>query len=187
MKRSSIYQICTAALLIAIGVVIPLFSPIKVILEPASFTLASHVAIFVGMFISPGVAVAVSIGTTAGFFLGGFAPVIVLRAASHVVFAFIGAMYLQKYRNNILDYPIRSQLFSLVIGIIHTVCEIAVVTWFYVGGSMGVQYYQQGFIRSIVLLLGLGGLVHSMVDFAIALVIVKVLFKQSAIFNKAPV
>jgi niacin transporter len=186
MKRSSINQICTAALLIAIGVVIPLFSPVKVVLEPASFTLASHVAIFVGMFISPSVAVAVSIGTTAGFFLGGFAPVIVLRAASHVIFAFIGAMYLQKHRN-ILNYPIRSQLFSLVIGIIHTVCEVAVVTWFYVGGSMGDQYYEQGFIRSIVLLVGLGGLVHSMVDFAIALVIVKVLFKQSAISYKAPV
>jgi niacin transporter len=180
MKRSSIYQICTAALLIAIGVVIPLFSPVKVVLEPASFTLASHVAIFVGMFISPGVAVAVAVGTTAGFFLGGFAPVIVLRAASHVIFAFIGALYLQKHRS-IMDSPVRSQLFSLIIGIIHTVCEIAVVTWFYVGGSMGAQYYEQGFMQSIVLLLGLGGLVHSMVDFAIALVIVKVLSKQNSL------
>ena len=44
-------EIIMAALLCAIGIMIPMISPIKIVLEPASFTLASHVAIFIAMFI----------------------------------------------------------------------------------------------------------------------------------------
>jgi niacin transporter len=76
---------CAAALLIAIGFVIPVFSPVKILLEPASYTLASHVSIFIAMFISPFIAVVVSLGTTLGFLVGGFPPVIVLRAATHEI------------------------------------------------------------------------------------------------------
>ena len=60
-----------SALLCAMGI-IPIFSPIKIIFEPASFTLASHVAIFIAMFISLRTALFVTIGTTLGFFLGDF-------------------------------------------------------------------------------------------------------------------
>ncbi len=83
-------------MLTAVGVIIPIFSPIKIILEPASFTLASHVAVFLSMFISPSVAVGVSIGTTLGFFLGGFPLVITLRAATHIIFAVSGSIILKK-------------------------------------------------------------------------------------------
>ena len=55
-----------AALLCAIGIIIPLFSPLKIILEPMSFTLASHVPTFLAMFISPVTAIFVSIGTAIG-------------------------------------------------------------------------------------------------------------------------
>ncbi len=82
----------TAALLCAVGIVIPLFSPIKIVMEPASFTLASHVALFVAMFISPFTAAVVTVGTTLGFLLGGFPIVIVARAATHIVFVLIGAV-----------------------------------------------------------------------------------------------
>lgn len=71
-SRTNTYQLALTGMLIAIGIVIPMFSPIKVVIEPASFTLASHVAVFIAMFISPSMAVAVSLGTTLGFFLGGF-------------------------------------------------------------------------------------------------------------------
>ncbi len=83
MKNKKLYNMLIAAMLSAIGIIIPLFSPVKILLEPASFTLASHVAIYIAMFISPGVALSVAAGTTLGFLLAGFPPVVVVRAASH--------------------------------------------------------------------------------------------------------
>lgn len=75
----------------------PMISPLKIILEPASFTLASHVATMIAMFLSPGIAVAVAFGATVGFMLGGFPLVVVLRAATHMIFSYVGAKYIQKH------------------------------------------------------------------------------------------
>lgn len=177
---NKLYQMILAALLCAIGIIIPLFSPIKILLEPASFTLASHVAIFIAMFISPGVAVAVSLGTTLGFFLGGFPIVIVCRAATHVIFALGGALVLRK-NPQLIETPVKSQLFSLIIGLIHGAAEVAVVTPFYFSAQMAEGYYAKGFIVSILLLVGVGSVIHSMVDFAISLVIWRPLKKYMAV------
>ena len=57
----------------------PIFSPIKILIEPASFTLGSHIAIFMAMFLSPKISFLVSIGTTIGFFIAGFPLTVVLR------------------------------------------------------------------------------------------------------------
>ena len=94
MTKNKLYHMVLAGILCAIGIVVPMFMP-RIVLGPMSFTLASHVAVFLGMFISPAVAVAVCIGTTIGFFLTTPA-IIALRAASHIVFAFIGAAYLKR-------------------------------------------------------------------------------------------
>ena len=180
MQRStSIQKMTASALLIAIGIVIPLFMPIKIVLEPASFTLASHVAIFIAMMLSPGMAAAVALGTTLGFFLSGFPLVVVLRAASHLLFAVLGAVYVQK-RPEVLSSPVKNRLLSLTIGVIHAMGEVAVASAFYFGGHMGEGYYQQGYVQSIMLLVGLGTIVHSMVDYEIALVIYKILSKQKS-------
>lgn len=165
--RNSIYQMTISALLCAIGIIIPVLSPLKIVLEPASFTLASHVAIFIAMFISPATAVIVSLGTTAGFFLGGFPIVVVLRAASHLVFSLLGALLL-KQKAHILDSTPSSLIFSLLIGVLHGVFEMLVVMPFYFGNSMDQAYYAKGFVVSVVLLVGIGTIIHSMVDFTIA-------------------
>lgn len=94
MKKHSVRHLTIAALLIGMGIVIPMVMP-KIVIGPASFTLASHVPLFVAMFFSPGMAIAVALGTTFGFFIT-LPPIIALRALSHVVFAVIGAFYLQK-------------------------------------------------------------------------------------------
>jgi niacin transporter len=167
MKGNSATRLALTGLLIAIGIAIPMIMPIKFVLEPASYTLASHVAIFIAMFISPGTAFAVALGTTIGFFLGGFPIVVVLRAASHVVFSVVGGLLFRK--NSIASISaLRLRLFSFLLGLIHASCEFAVVSVFYFGGNMGAAYYQQGFIWSVLLLVGLGTLIHSMVDFEIA-------------------
>lgn len=169
--RQSIYSITISALLCAVGILIPMFMPIKLVIEPASFTLASHVAIFMAMFISPLTAVFVSIGTTLGFFLSGmFPPVVVARAASHIVFATIGAFIL-KQKPTILDSVQKSTVFSLGISLIHAVCEVIVVLPFYFLNLMSSANYEKGLFVSVILLVGVGTLIHSMVDFYIAYVI----------------
>ncbi|WP_419544290.1 hypothetical protein [Negativibacillus massiliensis] len=168
-SRTNTYQLALTGMLIAIGIVIPMFSPIKVVIEPASFTLASHVAVFIAMFISPSMAVAVSLGTTLGFFLGGFPLTVVLRALTHVVFALVGALYLQKRDYAPIVSVKSSLLFSLCIGILHAVCEVLIVLPFYVNGSMPQANYDKGFFVSIFLLVGVGSVIHSMVDLSISI------------------
>lgn len=160
-------KLVLTALLCAIGIVIPIFSPFKIVLEPASFTLASHVSIFIAMFISPSVAVLVTIGTTVGFFFGGFPIVVVLRALSHGVFAFLGATFIKKHPNT-LNSPKNSFLYSLIIGFIHALCEVLVVIPFYATSTLSQGYYNKGFLFSIMVLVGIGTVIHSMVDLFIA-------------------
>lgn len=159
-----------ASLLCAIGIVIPIVSPIKIILEPASFTLASHVAVFIAMFISPFVSLSVAIGTTVGFFIGGFPIVVVLRALSHVVFAMIGS-YIIKNKPDILSTKYKSFLFGVFIAIIHGICEVLIVTPFYFSSSLTSGYYSNGFVHSVILLVGVGTVIHSIIDYVLSIFI----------------
>ena len=166
-RNNNLNAMVTSALLCAIGIVIPIISPLKITMEPASFTLASHVAIFIAMLISPTTATFVAMGTAAGFLMAGFPIVVVLRAASHIVFALVGALYLKKFPNTINSFK-SSQVYSFVIGIIHGLCEVMIVIPFYFGNNMNSGYYAKGFVVSVVLLVGVGTMVHSMIDFYLA-------------------
>lgn len=168
MSSQKLYRMVIAALLCAVGILIPMFSPIKITLDPASFTLASHVAIFLAMFVSPGVAAAVSIGTTLGFFLAGFPITVVMRAASQIIFAVVGAFYIRKHPQCAFHpSKLANLFFSLLIGLIHAAGEVLIILPFYFGGSMA-AYESKGFFVSIILLVGVGTVVHSMIDFGIA-------------------
>ncbi|MDR1572397.1 MAG: hypothetical protein LBS32_07725 [Clostridiales Family XIII bacterium] len=171
MNVSSTHRMTATALLIAIGIAIPLFSPVKFVMEPASFTLASHVAIFIAMFIDPAMGVAVAIGTTLGFQLAGFPLTIVIRAASHLVFATLGGLYLKRHRET-LSSPARALAFSLVIALIHAACEFVVIYAFYALGLMGQS------LQWVLMFVGVGSVIHSMVDFWIALAVYKALNRQ---------
>jgi len=175
MRNNALRQMVISAMLCGIGFAIPIYSPIKIIIEPASFTLGAHVAIFIGAFISPAVAAAVALGTTLGFVLSGLPHIIALRAATHVIFAVLAALLLKKWPR-ILKSPALTGAFSLGIGIIHAVCEVTAVTLFYIitGGAPA-----QGYARSVLLLLGVGTVIHSIVDFGIALVVWKALMLAS--------
>lgn len=154
------------------GIIIPLVMP-KIMIPPASFTLASHVPLFLAMFFSPGVAVAVALGTTFGFFLS--TPVIIaLRALSHIIFAVVGAWYLQKKPGIVLKdgkFTLANwkfQGFNFVIGAIHSIAEMLVVSAFYFMGNMPDTYYSEGYFYTVFILMGIGGLIHSLVDYNIA-------------------
>lgn len=163
-----IQKMCIAALLCAVSILIPMLSPVKIQLGPMSFTLASHVAIFMAMFISPAVAATVELGATLGFLLAGFPPVVVLRAASQIIFVLVGAVWLAK-KPRLMSNMAGVALFGVVTGILHGICEALVVTYFWFSGAS----YEGTFLGVVIGLVGVGTLVHSLVDFALALLIWK--------------
>lgn len=175
MDNKKFYLLVLSGLLCAIGMMVPMCMP-KVILGPMSFTLASHVAVFLAMFISPILAVAVCAGTTLGFFLT--TPLIIaLRAGSHIVFAVIGALILKKHPQ-IIDKPGSATIFNIFLGIMHAICEVLVVTpFFFAGISFSEEQIAVGYITSVLLLVGAGTVIHSFIDYNIALLVWKPLSK----------
>ena len=178
-KLNSRY-ITAAALLVAIGIVIPMYSPIKFVAPPASFTLASHMAIFIAMAISPGIAVAVTLGTTLGFQLAGFPIEVVLRAASHLIFATLGALYLKDHPE-VLPSPLKSRVFSFIVALVHGASEALVILWLFAGGKISLQNVSNGVAQYILVVIGLGSVIHSMVDFELSLIVMKALWKQKGL------
>ena len=183
MKTNSVKRLTISALLIAMGIIIPMVMP-RITIGPASFTLASHVPVFIAMFISPVVAIAVSLGTGFGFFLSA-TPIIALRALSHLIFAVIGAVILQQHPEILINKEGKFtllngklQLFNVGIGVIHSAAELVVVSVFYTMGNLPGTYYTAGFMYSIFLLMGVGGLIHSLVDFSIAYFLASTLSKH---------
>ncbi|EQA5472502.1 hypothetical protein ACX355_002233 [Enterococcus faecalis] len=183
MKTNSVKRLTISALLIAMGIIIPMVMP-RITIGPASFTLASHVPVFIAMFISPVVAIAVSLGTGFGFFLSA-TPIIALRALSHLIFAVVGAVILQKHPEILINKEGKFtllngklQLFNVGIGVIHSAAELVVVSVFYTMGNLPGTYYTAGFMYSIFLLMGVGGLIHSLVDFSIAYFLASTLSKH---------
>lgn len=183
MKTNSVKRLTISALLIAMGIIIPMVMP-RITIGPASFTLASHVPVFIAMFISPVVAIAVSLGTGFGFFLSA-TPIIALRALSHLIFAVIGAVILQKHPEILINKEGKFtllngklQLFNVGIGVNHSAAELVVVSVFYTMGNLPGTYYTAGFMYSIFLLMGVGGLIHSLVDFSIAYFLASTLSKH---------
>lgn len=165
MTKQNLFKLTSTALLIAIGILIPLTFP-RVVMGPMSYTLASHVAIFISMFISPWVAIAVTIGTTTGFFMAGFLPVIVLRAASHLVFVIPFALYIQKAKQSTLR-GVRLRILSLIIALVHAIAETATVIFFY----LGTTFPDNQSIWWVLGFIGLGTIIHSVVDLEIANII----------------
>ncbi len=147
-----------AAVLTAMAIIIPLIMPIKLVLPPASYTLASHVPIFIGMLISPIVGIFVALGSTLGFFLNGLPVTVVLRAASHLVWVIPGAILLAKPA--FADRKLKPMIvLFLVISAVHAVAESVIILPFVAGWQEMIP---------LLSLYALGYFAHSMLDFAIA-------------------
>ena len=156
--KKRIQEMTFAALLTAIAILIPSIMPIKLIIPPASYTLGSHVPIFLAMFISPWVAAFVILASSLGF----------LMAFSHIVFGLLGAFYLKKFPQTIENHK-SSLIFNFVLGVIHAVAEVIACVIFY---SVTGEDFQKLFYVLFVLV-GFGTIVHSMIDYVIALTIFK--------------
>lgn len=98
--KKRIQEMTFAALLTAIAILIPSIMPIKLIIPPASYTLGSHVPIFLAMFISPWVTAFVILASSLGFFMAGYPIVIVFRAFSHIIYGFFRSSLFEKVPSN---------------------------------------------------------------------------------------
>ncbi len=148
-----------AALLTALAIIIPIqFGFLKVYIPPFSATLAAHVPMFIGILISPMVAVVVGIGSTLGFLLAGMPMPVVFRAATHILVGFIGAKFIEK--------NISYGKMSFITAIIHGGAEALVVIPF-----IGLDIFQ------LLIVTGVGGAIHHLVDSGLAYGIVNVMAK----------
>ena len=169
-KKISTKNMVITALLIALGIIIPTaFGFLRINLPFFTATITAHVPIFVAMFISPASAIFTSIGTTIGFLLTGTPILVTARAASHVVFAIVGA-YMVKQKMNVITI-------GAVTAIIHGVCEVIVAYLFFV---FGLSNPGTSLISYIFITIGAGTIIHHAVDYAIAIVLIKALQKTKA-------
>ncbi len=153
-------DIVVSALLIAIGILIPMIftgPPFKIVVGPYSATLMAHVPVILAMFISPQTAVFTAVGTTIGFLIT--TPLIVaVRAASHIFFAIVGALLIKR-KAGIISL-------CLITGIIHAALEGLTVLIFYAGAF---STPPSGYSAEVmVIITAVGTMAHHIVDFIIA-------------------
>lgn len=99
--------------------------------------------------------------------------IIALRAASHIVFAFIGAVIVKR-NPDIIEKPVSTVLFNIFLALMHAIAEVAVVTPFFLSGSMfNAEQLANGYVMSVLLLVGCGTFVHSWADYFVALFVWK--------------
>ena len=160
--KSTIYRNLTiTALLMALAIMIPIVMPLKVVIPPASYTLASHVPIFLAMFLSRKSAACVVIGSTLGFFV------------SHIFFALLGARYLKNHME-VLSNAFSFVTFNFVCAIIHAIGEVVACLLFYTTTTLP----NIDLMYVVFVLVGGGTIVHSMVDGYISLYIYKAIPKS---------
>lgn len=171
-KKLSTKNMVITALLIAFGIIIPTaFGFLRVILPPAfTATLTAHVPIFIAMFISPSSAIFTAIGTAIGFLVSGLDMVVVIRAASHIVFALVGAYMVKSSKGIILT--------GIVTAILHALLEAVTVYLFL---TLGWTTSSEPFVKVAFYTTGIGTLAHHAVDYIIAIVLMKALLKVGAI------
>lgn len=153
-----IKKLTYTGLLTALAIIIPLaFGFLKVTVGPFTATLASHVPLFIAMFLGPGAAVMVGVGSALGFLISAPA-VVAARALMHAFVGLVGALLIK-----------RGVSFSKVVIItapIHAVLEALVVIPF--GWTM----------YKILVTVGIGSFLHHIVDGIIAYGVIKVLSKS---------
>ncbi|WP_097027324.1 ECF transporter S component [Clostridium peptidivorans] len=146
-----------AALLTALAIVIPIsFGVLAVNVGPFSATLGSHVPMFLAMFLGPVPAAMVGIGSAIGFLITKGA-VVAARAFMHTFVGMFGAYLLKK-----------GVSYTKVVAItapVHGILEALVVIPF--GFTM----------EKILIVVGVGTILHHIVDGVIAFSVVKILSK----------
>ncbi|HEP1834436.1 TPA: hypothetical protein VCA20_000581 [Streptococcus suis] len=174
-SKNSVKQLSISAILTAFAILIPLMMPIKIIIGPASYTLASHVPLFMAMFVSPATAIFVALGSSLGFFLAGFPIVIVFRALTHLFFLTLGAVLVKRFPT-LMDSK-RSLLLGIGLNLLHGLGEYIVVMVLTSGQQTSATYW-----ITMLGLVGVGSAIHGLLDFSLAYYFWKIL-KERKIYQ----
>lgn len=165
-------RMTVAVMLAAIGIIIPLIMP-RIVIGHASYTLGSHIPLFIAIFIGPDVATFVGIAIGTGFFLST-TPIIAARAFSHVIWAVPAAFFFRRHHDTLIK-PKNSLIFNFIIGVIHAIIECLVVVMFFMVSPDEMPLLLMG----IIIPIGLGGLAHSMIDYFFAGMVYKQLLLRT--------
>lgn len=147
------------ALLTAWVIIIPIcFKGLQVVIPPFTATITAHVPIFIAMLLGPEAAIMVALGSALGFFIS--APLVVAaRALMHVIVALVGATIIKKGKS--------FNTALIVTAPIHAILEALVVIPF------GFTMYK------VLIVVGIGTLLHHTVDGIISTVLVKSISKAT--------
>lgn len=154
----NIKKLTYTGLLTALAIVIPLaFGFLKIQIGPFSATLASHVPLFISMFLGPFAAVMVGAGSALGFLVSAPA-VVAARAFMHTFVGLVGALLLKQ--------GVSFAKVIIITAPIHAILEAIAVIPF------GFTMYK------VLVVVGVGSFLHHMVDGVIAFALVKALAKN---------
>lgn len=151
-------KLTIAALLVALAIIIPSAVFLKVIVPPFTATLGSHVPMFIAMLLGPKVAILVGLGSFLGFFIS-LGPIVAARAFMHVFVGLLGAKLIQK--------GMGLGKVSIITAPIHGLLEVLIVIPF-----VGFNVY------NLLVITGIGTILHHGVDALISNGIIKVLQKS---------
>ncbi len=153
----SIRKLTYTAILVALAMIIPLqFGFLKIVIPPFTATLASHVPMFLAMFLGPWVAAAVGLGSAVGFFFTSPA-VVAARALMHVLVGVAGAVLLARK----VAFPVVVLLTAPLHGMLEAIAVIPFgFTW-----------------DKILVVVGVGTILHHLADGVIAMALTKSLSK----------
>lgn len=153
-------KLATSAMLTALAIVIPFIVFFKVIIPPFTATLGSHVPMFISMLLGPKVAIMVGLGSALGFFLN-LGSIVGLRALMHVFVGAAGAILIRK--------GLSFGKAALITGPLHGAFEMLVVMPF-----LGFDVYD------VLIITGVGTVLHHLADAFISYAIINVLQKSRA-------
>jgi len=152
-------KLALTALLTALAIIIPFAVFFKVIIPPFTATLGSHVPMFISMLLGPKVAIMVGLGSALGFFLN-LGPLVGARASMHVFVGLLGAILIKK--------GMSFKKVSIITAPLHGLLEVLVVMPF-----IGFDVYK------LLVITGVGTILHHAADAFIAYVLINVLQKSS--------
>lgn len=157
------------ALLTALAMIIPIaFGFMRVVIGPFTATLTSHVPMFLAMLFGPSVAIMVGLGSALGFFMAA-GPIVGARALMHVIVGVMGAVLINK-----------GVSFKKVIAFtapVHGILEALVVALFISGGMA--PKYSGTMLYYILVVVGIGTILHHTADGLISGVLIKAMSKVS--------
>ncbi|WMJ79202.1 ECF transporter S component [Clostridium sp. MB40-C1] len=161
--REDVKKLTFTALLTAFAIIIPLyFGFLRIVIPPVfSATIASHVPVFLAMFLGPGAAIAVGVGSAFGFLIA-LGPYVAARAFMHVFVGIIGAYLLKKNISFTKIVIITAPIHGLLEG-------ISTIPF------MGVKGFT---VSYVILTVGVGTVIHHIADGLISGVLVQALEKS---------